>query len=835
MRRFLGGRPVSTALAAAVLLAAVVSGSLGGPTPAVRAAAGLDPAGLFGSGQVLTLLTSVLLANSTAELLVVLAAVVLAVGACERVLGSRRTLLAWVVTAVAGGLLGAGAQAAGLLARGLWTTPPLTQAALHPETPVLGVLFTASALAGPLWRRRIRLIGATALVVLLLYSGQPEDLDHLFGALAGLALGALLARRRPRLEGLRSSHQEARGLAAAVTAVGAIGPLVAVVQPVGYGLLRPLGRLFRDPAPPAQHLAERCSALADEPVCARALHAAGLGFPGSVLLALLPLAVLLAAAVLIQRGRLLGVWLAVGVNGLLALLGALYYGLLPALGQPGRVEDLRDAVTLQSLLAVLVPLGSAAVALVAVRHCPVRPGRRALLLTGAVLGGSLVASLVVWLVAGLALRRSFVPQPGALDLLAAWPERLVPVGFLRHRGVAPLPTGALSGLLDGWVGVLPWLVLLGAAVVAGGAVAGATGPRERAGLLALLRQGGGGSISWMSTWAGNRAWFSDDGRHAVAYREGAGVALTVGEPAGAAEGRLDAARAFVVSCADRGLVPAFYAVEPAFAAALAADGTPWATVEVGEDTVIAPATFSLRGKHWADVRSSINRAERLGVRSVWTDWASLPLSARAQIEAISEEWIADKRLPELGFTLGGLRELRDREVRLMLAVDADDRVQGVTSWLPTWRDDRLCGLTLDFMRRRPESMNGVMEFLIAAVIGAAQGLDVDFVSLSVAPLSGVGDDEDDARLERLLAAIARSLEPVYGFRSLAAYKEKFLPEHRAQVLAYPDAVSLPAITVAIARAYLPDRPLAAVLRALQPARPDADAVVPAASVRGPGG
>ena len=38
------------------------------------------------------------------------------------------------------------------------------------------------------------------------------------------------------------------------------------------------------------------------------------------------------------------------------------------------------------------------------------------------------------------------------------------------------------------------------------------------------------------------------------------------------------------------------------------------------------------------------------------------------------------------FTLGGVEELRDPRVRLLYAIDADGRVLGVTSWLPTWRD-----------------------------------------------------------------------------------------------------------------------------------------------------
>jgi hypothetical protein len=94
-----------------------------------------------------------------------------------------------------------------------------------------------------------------------------------------------------------------------------------------------------------------------------------------------------------------------------------------------------------------------------------------------------------------------------------------------------------------------------------------------------------------------------------------------------------------------------------------------------------------------------------------------------------------------------------------------------------------------------------------------------FVSLSVAPLAGASPDAED-RIERLLEGMGRLLEPAYGFRSLAAYKQKFRPEHRPQVLAFADAVVLPAVSVAVARAYLPDLTLPAIARMLGALRPD---------------
>lgn len=56
----------------------------------------------------------------------------------------------------------------------------------------------------------------------------------------------------------------------------------------------------------------------------------------------------------------------------------------------------------------------------------------------------------------------------------------------------------------------------------------------------------------------------------------------------------------------------------------------------------------------------------------------------------------------------------------------------------------------------------------------------------------------------MLAFIGRALEPVYGFRSLFAFKSKFGPRYVPLYLCYEDPASLPAIGQAITRAYAPD-------------------------------
>lgn len=813
MRRWLAGRRVAASIAALTVVLTVATGSwLNGPRPPIRGVVATGLSSVVREHNVLSLLTSVLITNGPAELLVVVAVLLTVLGTVERLVGHLRLGLLYLVTAVVGTLSGLVLQAAGLFARDWWSTPPSRVEIVDPFTPIAGTLLAASAFAGPLWRRRIRVLGLAGLVVVLLYSGQPADLYRLAAAVVGLVLGQVLVHRRPTLTWPRSSHHEARSLASAVVAVTAVGPVVALLGPHGYGVLRPLGFLFRDPLPSRAALAERCGVLRPAVRCARQLALARLNSPGAVVLSPLPLLVLLVAAVAMWRGRRIAALAAIAVEGVLAVLAGIYYGLLPTLVDADQlVAPGTRGPTLQGVLAMLVPLGAAITVAVTLRHFDVAPSRRAL--TGLLVasGGTFVVLSALYVGLGsTVLRAQFSPRPSLTDLLVELPERFVPVGFLRERRPDFVPVGPEAHLLWGWIGPITWaVVLIGLLVAAAGSAdAARSGELER--LRGLLRIGSTGSLGHMATWPGTRTWFSPDGRHAVAYRENSGVAIALGEPIGPPGGAAEAARAFAVDCDDRGVTPAFYAVRPEFAGRL---GTRrWHSVVIGEDTVLHPSTFSLTGKRWQDVRSSFNRAERQGIRAEWTDWERCSLATRTQIEAISEEWVAEKRLPELGFTIGGVDELRDRDVKLMLAIGPEERVEAVTSWLPTWRDGEVVGLTLDFMRRRSKSMNGVVEFLIASVTIAARDRGIEFVSLSAAPLA-TGIEEDEAtRLDRLLSTLARILEPAYGFKSLAAFKEKFQPTLEPLVMAYPDALALPGISVALTREYLPGLSVQKIVR-----------------------
>jgi lysylphosphatidylglycerol synthetase-like protein (DUF2156 family) len=304
----------------------------------------------------------------------------------------------------------------------------------------------------------------------------------------------------------------------------------------------------------------------------------------------------------------------------------------------------------------------------------------------------------------------------------------------------------------------------------------------------------------------------------VAFQEHGPVALTVAGPFGDSSQRQAAAEGFLQHCTERAMTPCFYSVTEELWPLLETRG--FSRVAVAQETRLRVRELEFKGKEWQNVRTALNRARKLGIEARWCRYSAMTTQLRVQLSEISEEWASQKRVPEMGFTLGGLDELMDDDVLCALAVDGQGRVHGVTSWLPVFEKGRVVSWTLDFMRRREDGFPGVMEFLIAsAVLDLKKSVEV--ISLSGSPLSQDPNDErvalqvQDAALARLLDTVGRALEPVYGFRSLATFKSRFRPEYRTFYMFYQDPLNLPAIGRALSQAYLPELSVGQTARLLR--------------------
>ena len=361
----------------------------------------------------------------------------------------------------------------------------------------------------------------------------------------------------------------------------------------------------------------------------------------------------------------------------------------------------------------------------------------------------------------------------------------------------------------------------------------ATNENDRAQASSLVELGGN-TMSFMTTWPNNHYWFSPSGQSAIAYRLSYGIALTLTGPFGNTSEYTQDLRSFIQLCEQNSWSPAFYAVHEESRQALEKLG--FTAIKVGTDMLVNPNEWQTRGKKWQDIRTAINKAKRDGITDVLCTYNQAPLEVQQQIVEISEEWAELKALPEMKFTLGGLEELRDERVKILYAQDESGNVLGVTSWMPTYRNHRIIGWTLDFMRHRTDSPNGIMELLIARMAERLrdEGLEnpesaVEFMSLSAAPLAGIGEhdlDETEPQsanvISHALEMMSDILEPAYGFKSLYFFKKKFQPTANPVYVCYLDSAKLAQISLAVTHAYLPEASPKQLLEMTKSLRPKSD-------------
>lgn len=800
--------PASIALAVVVLVTSIVTGTLwsaattGGD--ALTWAAGVTTT--IRAGFWWTPFTALFVPEDPVQLVIVILLALTVMAAAERLLGTARTVLAFLVTGVVAIILGVLLQWAAVGVGEIWATVTEFDFTLDPTIGIVGTLITASAFASALWRRRIRLLTFAVVLVFVLYNGDQNNVYRLIAALLGLALGVIL--RRGHLRRLhRSSHAETRNLVASIVAITAFGPLLALLPPGGFGPLSFVSALFQRPDVDVAAVMARCD-VSYTSNCRSQLLMVSVQGAGPLLLSILPLALLVLTAIGLRRGRRFALFLGIIVNAAMLVLP------FTALGgdvelEVNSVEALAPAIEILVwlLAAILIPIASIVLLIVTRRQFHIRSPRAAVARFTIIVFCSFALLALAYLVAGLASLTEFVPDATVGDVFSSTLRRFIPAGFLSVFGTPIVPTTTVVAILYQWVGPVFWIVFIVATLQLYRATFTGRTLADEEHFRTLLREGGGGTLGFMGTWPGNVYWFSSDGESAIAYRVIGGIAITLSDPVCRPDRAERTIAEFVQFCDANSWVPVFYSIHGEYLPVFDALG--WPSMSVGEETLMHPQTFDLVGKPWQKVRQAHNRGIKANISTLWTSWDDLSPVIQTQILAVSEQWVSEKELPEMGFTLGGIDELKDPDVRLYLAFDPDGGLQAVTSWLPSWRDGRVVGYTIDFMRRADGSMSGIMEFVIASAAQHMREDGVEVLSLSGAPLATKPQEDDDdptetTAMDRVLSFLARTLEPAYGFSSLFSFKSKFNPTYETIYMAYPDPVALPAIGNAIAKAYLPD-------------------------------
>jgi lysylphosphatidylglycerol synthetase-like protein (DUF2156 family) len=287
-----------------------------------------------------------------------------------------------------------------------------------------------------------------------------------------------------------------------------------------------------------------------------------------------------------------------------------------------------------------------------------------------------------------------------------------------------------------------------------------------------------------------------EGRSLVAYTVRSDVALCCGDPL-AAEAELEsAARDFADFCQRNGWTPCFY--EAAELRLPVYHRLGFRSLKMAEEAIVELEAFTLSGSPRAKLRAMVNKGVREGLRvEPYTRAMNPDFELDEQLTEISAEWLSEKKMGEMGFTLGHFSLEALNACRVFLC-HSETRVEAFCTWLP-YRQGT--AVVLDLMRKRGGAPPGTMDILLAKSLAALQQEGLREASLANAPLANVEGPRNN--LERGVNLLFENLNAFYGYKNLFQFKKKFAPRWEGRYLVYPGNADLPRVAYALTSVHRP--------------------------------
>lgn len=309
---------------------------------------------------------------------------------------------------------------------------------------------------------------------------------------------------------------------------------------------------------------------------------------------------------------------------------------------------------------------------------------------------------------------------------------------------------------------------------------------------AIVRRWGADTLAYFALRRDKSYFFTRDGESLVAYAYVRGYAMVAADPIGPPERRAQALDEFLLHCREQGWGVAFLAVREADAPIYRERGMH--AIYLGDEAILRCDAFTLEGGAMKPVREAVNRVARDHAFELLRESEASPALV-AQLNAISDAW--RRGAEERGFTmeLGEDVAGADPDILLALARDASGEPAGFLRFVPAYSADDL-GYSLDLMRRRPGSANGLTEFLIANAALALGRRGVRRLSLNFAAWGRLLDSAEDAGwLGRFEQKVARGLNPYFQIQSLRDFNAKFGPQWLPRSIVIDDLGELPKVAL----------------------------------------
>ncbi len=335
------------------------------------------------------------------------------------------------------------------------------------------------------------------------------------------------------------------------------------------------------------------------------------------------------------------------------------------------------------------------------------------------------------------------------------------------------------------------VLIVGLAAVIRAVTSAPGGASDRARVQSILNGYGNTALAHFHL-LDDKAWFfSSDAQAFIGYRVVGTTAIALGGPVGPQSSSAQATVEFLEFCESNGWSAGFHQLTESERELV---GRYLLTTKIGEEAVLEVQTWTDQSKDYKSLRSALRRCERAGYRVVDL---SHPLTNfdLARIKEVSDDWAHDGSHRERTFTLGRFDAEYLRSTQVVAVVDADETIQAFANLLPSYKDTNA---SFDLMRRRSNSVNGVMDFLFVALIHRFANAGYAGMNLGLAPFANI--TQDNSLKSRAMRTLYDRMRSMFNYPGLYAFKNKWHPRWEPRYLAYPSEATFAKVAAATVRA-----------------------------------
>ncbi|MEU4597935.1 bifunctional lysylphosphatidylglycerol synthetase/lysine--tRNA ligase LysX [Nocardia sp. NPDC023988] len=365
--------------------------------------------------------------------------------------------------------------------------------------------------------------------------------------------------------------------------------------------------------------------------------------------------------------------------------------------------------------------------------------------------------------------------------------------------------GHPPGWVDFVLGLLGALALIAAVIVllrsqrAGNAMTAL----DESALRGLLASGDvDDSLGYFATRRDRAVVFAPNGKAAITYRVELGVCLAAGDPIGPKQGWPQAVRAWLEQADRFGWAPAVMGASEQGALVYQQAGL--SALRLGDEAVLDTRTFSLAGPAMKPVRQAANRLRKNGFGIRVRRAGEISPAEFAEVIARADAWRDTETERGFSMALGRLGDPLDGDCLLVEAIDHDERVHAMLSFVPWGRT----GVSLELMRRDPASPNGVMELMISQLALNADQYGITRISLNFAVFRSVfaeGGRIGAGPVLRAWRGVLLFFSRWWQLEALYRSNVKYHPRWVPRFFLYEDRRQLPRVAMAsgLAEGFLP--------------------------------